>query len=465
MKKLKYYNYIDQQSRKHEICLKLWGIRSRFNTLAEAETFQADIVQSLAALKRLFKGEEMEAARVTDLPYGEADIALIRNRIEAGALELHPLIAEHALRIPKGTIGQHEGRRQYVDPTIRQMVLQYALARRDGNMRAKRGYMKPLKLSKSGELPAVYRLWETAVINDTGLKLWNVKLSDVKQWQIETILDQLAAENQKMSINRHVKYIHALSGVWTLAMSRGECLHSLHIPRKLNSKGEEAANTPSYSEARIRNMIPKMYAEDEKNRALNAAPKRNAKMRMIHYGPLVVTAIYTGIRREFISSLHMDDIIYEEGQMFIKKRMKGDKMVKVFVPAPAVIVIEKQLDLDEVQAKKWIFPYEGYHMQGWYNRFKEILKENGWYDSPKPFHSFRSFAATQIYKMSKEVSGQDASLIVAQQLGVSYKVAQGYVDRAFITDETAKVLSGWEDYAPKITNPPASRRHLAVVPS
>ena len=137
--------------------------------------------------------------------------------------------------------------------------------------------------------------------------------------------------------------------------------------------------------------------------------------------------------------------------MYITKAMKGGKVVAVPVIPHAVEVIKQQMELHEVRTSGYLFPYKGGYSTGWYNRFKDVLIQNDLKISPKPFHSFRSYAATQYARVGFSIKQ------IALALGVTDRIAEGYIDRTFIEDN----FHDKADQLALVT--PKQRRHLTIV--
>ena len=433
MQKIKYYNKVAKGNMQHEICIQSWKIRERFKRFEDARNLSEKLQANLTSLKSLFKTVEMDGGKFNSLPYTHDDI----RRVETARIKIHPLIEDALI----GDGENLDATLSVKNPTVAEMIKGYATWLDTEKAIKKRRLLLPLKRDKQGKLPLRFQFW---IDNPLG----KVRASKVKVSMLQNELNELGP----MSKSTYNHYVHSLSAAWTRAMDHEDCQIASHLPQKLDTLDlSDTVNTPSYSVDQMKEIVELMYAEDRRISDNNAMEVRWGPEGFCHLGPLVEVAAYTGIRESFLQSLHLDEILYKGGKMYITKAMKGGKVVPVPVIPHAVEVIKRQMELHEVRTSGYLFPFKGGYSTGWYNRFKDVLVQNDLKISPKPFHSFRSFAATQYAKAGFSIKQ------IGLALGVTDRVAEGYIDRTFIQDN-------FHNKADQIGNlTPKQRRHLTIV--
>ena len=333
---------------------------------------------------------------------------------------------------------EFRGQGEYEDnlnPTVSQIISAYLEERKTNQDKT--------EVQRSSLGP--YRFWAEQA------KIANTPCRSVTGDMIKADLDRLreARKIANSTVNRHLV---ALQGSWTLMLKR-DGMDMENKPRKVNKLKEEYLNTMAYTDEELALIFAALKIEDAKHREINIAKDDNGSHGFAHLEPLARLASVTGIRRTALAELKVDEIYLDGPNKFIWKKMKGNTKKRVPLTDDAALILERLIRRAQ---NGFVFHTLGNPPKSTsFERFEKIIRSlDGVRHTPKPFHSFRAHVATKMFENGASTAQ------IGTMLGISDKVAAGYINRSVKGDDALKNFISPPTESDK---PPSKPRHLKVV--
>ena len=399
-----------KKDRKSKYCVRYrpFGIEKYFSSKVEAIEFQTQLVLSLNMLDRV-----LPMLTATDFTgrLSKADYDIILSQEE----NLLPDIANKIAFVPKefADVKDLLSGPNAKNVTVAEAVTLYC------RMKEEQG--KPI----SSSLMFRFTCWKTSLIGQ-------MRPSEVKPDMIAIALKRLKEENNWAPATRN-RAKQQLSSVWTFIVETLEA-DDKYTPRYVRDLDVDENHTEPYTKEEV--AIAIKIARDADAEAVSVQANT---FRLL--GPIVELYSLTGIRNKFLAALRWDEV-HITSHPYISKEMKSNKYRRVPLRPRAVEILQ---ELYETRSSDtWVFPSPfdaNTYAVRWDRRFKTKLKEAAdrgeirYLD--KPIHAFRSYIATQLAELGM------SAIIIADWIGVTERVAQGYIKRTHrLSDIAIEALDG-----------------------
>lgn len=403
-----------ERVKKYYIRYGKFKIEESYYTAEEANVDLAKLNASLRMLKRVLK--HLDAVNYSQ-PLNENDY----DRVCDEKVKLWDKADEFLCYVPTKAAKEFTdlSPRQQSNVTVGQAITLF-IKMREGQ--------EPIKSKEMSR----YTIWITSAIG-------RMKPRNVKPDHIKTALQKLQNERNWSPQTRNLARA-SLSCVWTFIVQTLEA-DTRNTPSLVKKKPVPKNHTKPYTDEEVKKVIEIAYQLDRDSIKIKAnCFKQN--------GPIVELFSLTGIRNQFLAGLRWEDIDFDHKQPNIYKFMKG-VWRRIPLRRRAVTILK---NLKKKSTSEWVFPSpvkggEHGYANRWDERFKALLKKSDEVRYlEKPIHGFRSYVACEL-----ALAGMSA-LIIANFLGVTPRIAQGYIDEAGIqlADMAVAFLDGDTDEVPQI---------------